>query len=90
MLSLTKGLANDLAEKRIRVNTVVPGAVKTPLWGKLGQTEEQQEEALRATAERLPVGFVATPGDVAEAYVYLVRADYANGTLVVIDGGALV
>jgi len=90
VLSLTKGLANDLAEKRIRVNTVVPGAVKTPLWGKLGQTEAQQEEAWRAAAARLPVDFVATPEDVAEAYVYLVRADYANGTLVVIDGGALI
>ncbi len=34
VLSLTKGLAADLADKKIRVNTVVPGLVKTPLWDK--------------------------------------------------------
>lgn len=80
VLSLTKGLAGDLAEKKIRVNVVVPGLVKSELWTKMGKTEEQQKEQFENT--KLPVGFVATPEDIAEAYLYLVKADYATGTAV--------
>ncbi|KAE8454306.1 hypothetical protein EG329_005231 [Mollisiaceae sp. DMI_Dod_QoI] len=88
VISLTKGLAGDLSEKKIRVNVVVPGLVKTELWDKLGRTKEQQEEVFSAGAKKLPVGFVATPDDIAEAYLYLVKADYATGTIVEIDGGS--
>lgn len=84
VLSLTKGLAAELAEKRIRVNTVVPGLVSTELWDKLGWSKEDQETRFADAGKKLSVGFVATPGDIAEAYLYLVRADYANGTLVII------
>ncbi|KAF2432176.1 NAD(P)-binding protein [Tothia fuscella] len=87
VLSLTTGLANDLADKKIRVNTVVPGLVITELWDKLGKSKEQQKEDFDAGAKRLPVGFVAEPLHIAEAYLYLIRADYATGTLVRIDGG---
>jgi short-subunit dehydrogenase len=79
---LTKGLAADLSEKKIRVNTVVPGLVQTELWDKLGRTKEQQQEQVETRAKTLPVGFVATPTHIAEAYVYAVRADYATGTLI--------
>lgn len=64
----------------MRVNVVVPGLVKTELWGKLGKTEEEQKGIFVNT--KLPVGFVATPEDIAEAYLYLARADYATGTSV--------
>ena len=62
----------------------MPGLVQTELWDKLGHSEEKKKELYEAGAKKLPVGFVATPDDVAEAYLYLVRADYANGTVVVI------
>jgi NAD(P)-dependent dehydrogenase (short-subunit alcohol dehydrogenase family) len=84
VLSLTKGLASELAEKRIRVNTVVPGLVKTELWDKLGWSKEDQERIFHERGNELSVGFVATPQDIAEAYLYSVRADYANGTWIVI------
>lgn len=82
VLSLTLGLAGDLADKKIRVNTVVPGLVKTELWDKQGKSPEQQKSDFEAAAKKLPVGFVATAEDISEAYVYCVRADYATGTLV--------
>lgn len=84
VLSLTKGLASELEEKKIRVNTVVPGLVKTELWDKLGRSKDEQEQTFVAGAKKLSVGFVATPDDIAEAYLYTVRADYANGTLIII------
>ncbi|KAG0649461.1 Core atranone cluster (CAC) 9 [Hyphodiscus hymeniophilus] len=87
VLSLTKGLAGDLSDKKIRVNVVTPGLVKSELWDKMGKTKEEQDDIFKNA--KLPVGFVATPEDIAEAYLYLVRAEYATGTSVVIDGGAL-
>jgi len=88
ILSFTKGLASELVDKKIRVNTVVPGLVQTELWDKLGKTKEEQQQNFEDGAKKLSVGFVATPEHIAEAYLYTVRADYANGTLIVIDGGA--
>lgn len=87
VLSLTKGLASELTDKRIRVNTVVPGLVQTELWDKLGKSKEEQAEQVEKASQNLSVGFVAGPEEIAEAYLYAVRADYANGTLIVIDGG---
>lgn len=82
VLSLTKGLASDLADKKIRVNTVCPGLVQTELWDKLGKSAEQQEKEFAVAASKLPVGFVATPEHIAEAYLYCIRADYATGSIV--------
>jgi len=89
LFTMTQGLANELTEKKIRVNCVVPGMVITELWDKMGQSKEQQKGLFEKTASKLPVGFVATPEDIAEAYLYCVRADYANGTLITIDGGGV-
>jgi len=89
VITLTKGLASDLAEKKIRVNVVTPGLVITELWTKLGKTEQEKKELVQEATKKLPVGFVATPEDIAEAYLYLAKADYATGTNVVIEGGSL-
>ena len=84
LLTFTKGLAAELADKRVRVNTVVPGLVKTDLFLKLGHSKGKQEELWANGAKKLSVGFVGTPEDVAEAYLYTARADYTNGSIVVI------
>lgn len=84
IIHLTQGLAMELSVKRIRANTVVPGLCKTELWDKQGHSKEAQEEVMTKVANELSVGFVASPEDVAEAYLYFIRADYANGTTVVI------
>lgn len=62
----------------------MPGLVRTELWDKLGQTKEQQKQTFDSTSSKLPVGFVASPDDIAEAYLYAVRADYAGGSIIVI------
>ena len=85
MEGLTRALAVELAP--IRVNIVSPGVVKTPLWA--GMAEADREALYRQTAERLPVGHVGEPAEIAEAYLYLMRQSYATGQVLVIDGGAL-
>jgi NAD(P)-dependent dehydrogenase (short-subunit alcohol dehydrogenase family) len=84
LFTMTTGLANELADKKIRVNCVVPGLVATELWDKMGKTKEEQEKQFADAGKSLPVGFCATGEDIAEAYLYAVRADYTTGTLIVI------
>lgn len=84
LITITQALADELADKKVRVNTVVPGLVVTELWDKLGHSEEKKAEIFDQSAKELSVGFVATPEHIAEAYLYAVRADYANGSTIVI------
>ncbi|MEU9442669.1 SDR family oxidoreductase [Streptomyces sp. NPDC048304] len=83
MESLTRALAVELAP--LRVNVVSPGVVRTELWREL--PEADREGLFRSSAESLPVGRVGEPADVAEAYLYLMRAGYSTGAVVVVDGG---
>jgi NAD(P)-dependent dehydrogenase (short-subunit alcohol dehydrogenase family) len=82
--SLTESLSDELSDKRIRVNTVAPGWVRTAFWDRAGQSKEEQDAMFEGMAKKLYVGFIATPEDIAESYLYLVRADYANGSIVAI------
>jgi NAD(P)-dependent dehydrogenase (short-subunit alcohol dehydrogenase family) len=86
LISLTKGLAVDLADKGIRVNTVIPGLVETELWDSAGTSKDS---LLLEAQKRLLVPFIGQPSDVAESYIYFLRADYSTGVTVVIDGGGL-
>jgi NAD(P)-dependent dehydrogenase (short-subunit alcohol dehydrogenase family) len=88
VIALTRGLAIDLAPKRIRVNTVIPGLVDTELLDK-NKPKGARKAILEKGSKNLLVEKVATPQDIAEAYIYLLRADYATGTSIVIDGGRL-
>ena len=85
MEGLTRALAVELAP--VRVNIVSPGMVKTPLWA--GMAQADREALYRQTAERLPVGHVGEPAEIAEAYLYLMRQSYATGQVLVVDGGGL-
>jgi NAD(P)-dependent dehydrogenase (short-subunit alcohol dehydrogenase family) len=83
MEGLTRALAIELAP--IRVNLVAPGMVKTPLWANV--PEDQRENMYRQAAERLPVGHVGEPDEVAGAYLYLMRQTYITGQVLNVDGG---
>ena len=79
-------ICKSLRSRVLMGQGVVPGMVQTELWDKMGQSKEQQKANFEKVAEKLPVGFVATAEDIAEAYLYCIRADYANGSLITIDG----
>lgn len=86
MEGLTRALALEL--KPIRVNIVSPGFVRTPLWSDI--PEPEREAMYAAAGERLPVGRIGSPEDVAEAYLFLMRQAFATGQTLVVDGGGLV
>jgi NAD(P)-dependent dehydrogenase (short-subunit alcohol dehydrogenase family) len=84
--SLTRGLALDMAP--IRVNAICAGVVKTSLWNNLSPAD--RETMYAATAQKLPVGRVGEPEDIAEAYLYLMQSEFTTGQNIVIDGGAII
>ncbi|MET8232008.1 SDR family oxidoreductase [Micromonospora sp. NPDC005298] len=84
--ALVRALAVELAP--IRVNAVSAGVIRSPLWDSLPRDDREQMYA--RLGESLPLGRVGEPEEVAEAFVYLLRATYATGTVVTVDGGTLV
>lgn len=83
---LTRALAFELAP--IRVNAVCTGTVRTNL---LGNMDERDREAFyRQIGSKLLTGKVGNAYQIAEAYVYLMRASFTTGQIVVVDGGSLI
>ena len=82
---LMRSLAQELAPKKIRVNAVAPGAIRTPINAEAWQTEQARSELLKL----IPYGRIGDPEDVARAVAWLVSdaSDYVTGTSLVVDGG---
>ena len=80
---LTKSLASDLAPEGIRVNSVAPGFVATPLTAAM---QPRLGDWIKAVA---PLGRWADPREIAEVVVFLLsdRASFMSGSSVAVDGG---
>lgn len=84
--ALARGLALELAP--VRVNTVSPGLIATPLWDKLAT--DARDAMFAGAAQRLPARRVGRPEDVANAIVYLAATPYSTGSTVLVDGGGAI
>ena len=84
---LTKGMGVELATKNIRVNTVAPTFVETPMVKKFFKNKDFKKLALG----NIPMGKAAKESDVATAVCFLASdlAGYITGTTIPIDGGLL-
>jgi len=79
-------LARELAP--LRVYGVSPGPVDTPNWGALSEDDRRARAAKFAAT--LPVGFMASADDTAQAYLFAMRARALTGTIVDLDSGAMI
>jgi NAD(P)-dependent dehydrogenase (short-subunit alcohol dehydrogenase family) len=84
--SLARALALELAP--VRVNCVSPGIIDTPI--RAGMPEEVRKELLAKTAASLPVGRVGLGEDIAQQILAFMGNGFATGSIVYLDGGALV
>ena len=88
LLPYIKGLARDLASKKVRANVVSPGSVyfKGGTWDLM---ERKNPERYRQALARNPTGRMATPEEVANAVVFLAspRASFVSGINLICDGG---
>jgi len=83
--SLTRALAVELDP--IRVNAVSPGLIRTPLWAQMPVADREQMYA--SAASSIPVGRVGEPRDIADAFIFLMNQGFAPGSIVTVDGGAV-
>jgi len=90
-VNLTRAMAIDHGKNNIRVNSVCPGDVETPLLrSECAQLGEDVQAFMREAANR-PLGRVGTPDDIANAVLFLVSpmASWITGAALVVDGGGL-
>ena len=82
---LMKTIAQELAEHKIRVNSISPGAIKTPINRSAWETAEARESLLKL----IPYGRIGEPEDIARAAVWLASdaSEYVNGATLYVDGG---
>lgn len=84
---MMKSLAQELAAQKIRVNSIGPGAIRTPInheaWG--------TEESMKSLLKLIPYGRIGVPDDIGKAAVWLAsdESDYVTGTTLFVDGGML-
>ena len=95
VIQLSRVVAVQYADKGIRVNTVVPGQLHTPMVEArlAGQRAGGDVEALlKSRLERIPVGFMGDGRDTANAALFLAsdEARFITGTEIVVDGGMTV
>ncbi|WP_405493651.1 SDR family oxidoreductase [Nocardia sp. NBC_00511] len=82
--ALTRALAVELAP--IRVNAVMPGVVRSPLWN---FPEELREQFFADTAAATPLHRVAEVDDIAQAFLFFLTQPHATATILPLDGGAV-
>jgi NAD(P)-dependent dehydrogenase (short-subunit alcohol dehydrogenase family) len=83
VIALSRAAAAEYSADRIRINTISPGAVKTDLWACA------PPEMLDQVAAGIPLQRIGTPGDIAEAVVWLCSdgAAFVTGHNLIVDGG---
>ncbi len=86
--ALTRNLAIEFATHNIRVNTVAPAVVETPVYGTF-MSPEQVQKVLPSFNSFHPLGRNGQPTDVVEAIIYLAsdRASWITGAVLPVDGG---
>ncbi len=85
MMLFMKSIAQELAPHRIRVNSIGPGAIQTPI----NRAAWETPEALRSLLTLIPYGRIGVPADIGAAAVWLASddADYVHGVTLFVDGG---
>jgi glucose 1-dehydrogenase len=85
IMMLMKSISQEYAPKKIRINSICPGAIKTPINKEAWETPE----ALEALMNVIPYKRIGEPDDIGKAAVWLASdlSDYVNGVSLFVDGG---
>lgn len=87
----TQCAANEFGRKGIRVNSVNPGLVDTPIFETVGMSREEKAKFIEESGKKYPVGRIGYSSDVSRAVAFLAsdRAEFITACLLVVDGGAI-
>ncbi len=91
VVNMTRAMALDHGEQNIRVNSVCPGDIDTPMLPSEAQQLGQSAEQFLAQAADRPLMRVGRPEDIAQAVLYLASdaSSFVTGSTLVVDGGGL-
>lgn len=83
IIGLTRTIAKEVASRNITVNAIAPGFIDT------GMTQRLAEDWKQELKKHIPLGYLGSPGDVAEAVAFLAseEARYITGQVLNVDGG---
>jgi NAD(P)-dependent dehydrogenase (short-subunit alcohol dehydrogenase family) len=81
---LASNFSTDLIKKGIRVNSISPGFVDTPIFD---STKQSNPDAIHKLSEQIPLGRFATPEEIADAIFFVAHSPYMVGSDLLIDGG---
>ena len=87
--SFGRTFAAELAPRRIRVNTVSPGPIETPIFGKVGIPAEQLAGMVESMTARIPLRRIGQANEVASAALFFASDDssFTTGAELFVDGG---
>ncbi|WP_298757829.1 glucose 1-dehydrogenase [uncultured Psychroserpens sp.] len=87
--SFARVLTSEVKSRGIRVNSIAPGPINTPIYGKMGLPEDVVEEMGKGFAQQVPLGRFGTSEEVAKTALFLASdaASYINGIELEVDGG---
>ena len=80
VIQFSRQMAKNYASDGVRVNCICPGIIETPILGERNRADY---------AERIPLGYIGSPDDVANAVSFLASkdAEYITGAVLPVDGG---
>ncbi len=87
--SFARTAASELVGRNIRVNTVAPGPIETPIFGRLGLDKAAIDEMAQGFVSMVPMKRLGQPEEVAGAVAFLASSDssYITGVEINVDGG---
>lgn len=91
LITLARTLSTELLPRKIRVNAISPGPVKTPLYDKFGFEKEQADAVQAGIASQIPMGRFGTPEEIARIVTFFASEDssFVIGAELIADGGMI-
>ena len=91
ILSLTRDMAREFGKHKIRVNSICPGCIHTPMMDRTLATMPNAEVVVERMAQAIPLQRLGRAEDIAKVALFLASpyAEYVSGTSLVVDGGLL-
>lgn len=87
--SFARSWTVELAPRKIRVNAISPGPIETPIFGKMGLSDQQASEFGQSILTKVPMGRMGQSGEIAKTALFLASDDssYITGVDLCVDGG---
>jgi NAD(P)-dependent dehydrogenase (short-subunit alcohol dehydrogenase family) len=87
--SFARSWTSDLKDRKIRVNAISPGPIETPIFGKLGMSDEQFAQLETSILAQLPLARVGQSSEIAAAVTFLAsdESSFITGVDLCVDGG---